>query len=154
MKSRHSLLPIAVSLVACLWAPASLAQPVTMPVTLGQESGPPVHAGIATHHTGELPGTVEIPADAALDSATALKQQALTAMETLREEIATLAALKSAQTALLAWNRDRTEAGEASESLDATLCKDPAIGAWCRLLPATFGTLKWGERSWPLLTSF
>ena len=66
-------------------------------------------------------------------------------METLREEIATLTALKHAQAALLAWNRlawdrGRTGVGEAPATLAAALCAEPALGAWCPLLPATFGT--------------
>ena len=72
-------------------------------------------------------------------------------METLREEIATLTALRDAQAALLAWNRetpryrgalwypDSTKSGASLETLSTALCNDPAIGAWCRLLPATFG---------------
>ena len=61
-------------------------------------------------------------------------------METLREEIATLSALKHAQAALLAWNRANSEVGEAPAALAAGLCAEPALGAWCPLLPATFGT--------------
>ena len=58
----------------------------------------------------------------------------------LREEIATLSALKHAQAALLALNQAGSEAGEAPATLAAGLCADPALGAWCPLLPATFGT--------------
>ena len=76
-------------------------------------------------------------------TAPGLQEQALAAMEALREEIATLSALKHAQAALLALNRAGSEAGEAPATLAAGLCDDPAIGAWCPLLPATFGT---GER--------
>ncbi|MDE0409555.1 MAG: hypothetical protein OXN81_17040 [Alphaproteobacteria bacterium] len=61
-------------------------------------------------------------------------------METLREEIATLTALKHAQAALLAWNRGRMEADEGPATLAAALCNDRALFPWCRLLPATFGT--------------
>ena len=151
MKTTLSLLPIAVALAACLWVTESMAQTVTVPAGAEDESRPAAHAGIATHDTGyrlgagELPGTGERPgraepeADAILDSATALRQQALAAMETLREEIATLTALKDAQAVLLAWNRGRTEWGEAPTFLAAALCADPAIDAWCALLPATFG---------------
>ena len=164
MKSGHPLLPIAVALAVCLLATDAAAQAGTMPAAAGQESRPIEPAGIATHDTGErpgagerlgageLPGTGDRPgtkdrpgaaqpaAGAVLDPAAALRQQALAAMETQREEIATLAALKHAQAALLAWNRDRTEWGEAPVFLAATLCADPAIDAWCALLPATFGT--------------
>ena len=65
--------------------------------------------------------------------------QALTAMEALREEIATLRALGDAQQALLAWNRESARSGAAPQALPAVLCEDPAIAAWCALLPATFG---------------
>ena len=134
MRMRFSLLPIAVALAACLWVSDAMAQAVTMP------------AGIGTHGTGERPGTGDRPGTAqpaagpALDSAAVLRQRALTAMETLREEIATLAALKHAQAVLLSWNRGRREGGEAPVFLAAALCAEPALGAWCPLLPATFGT--------------
>ena len=65
--------------------------------------------------------------------------QALTAMEALREEIATLRALGDAQRALLAWNRESARSGAAPQALPVALCDDPAIAAWCALLPATFG---------------
>ena len=78
-------------------------------------------------------------AGTSLDPAAALRQQALQAMEMLREEIATLSALKHAQAALLALNRAGSEAGEAPATLAAGLCAEPALGAWCPLLPATFG---------------
>jgi len=151
MKSRHSLLPIAVALAACLLTADGMAQAVTIPVTPNQENGPAAHAGIASHDTGDRPGAGERagiaqPAvGAEPDPAAALRQQALAAMEMLREEIATLTALKHAQAALLAWNRGRTEWGEAPVFLAATLCADPAIDAWCPLLPATFGISYRGE---------
>ena len=146
MKTRFLLLPIAAALAACLWATDAAAQAGTMP------------AGIGTHGTGERPGAGQLPAtgerpgtgerpataqpaaDASPDSAAVLRQQALAAMESLREEIATLSALKHAQAALLALNRAGSEAGEAPATLAAGLCADPALGAWCPLLPATFGT--------------
>ena len=83
-----------------------------------------------------------------------LQEQALAAMETLREEVATLAALRDAQAALLSWNRgtprnsgtlphlENMNTGAPQRTLSAALCDDPAIGAWCPLLPATFGTGK------------
>ena len=146
MKTRFPLLPIAAVLAACLWVTDAAAQAGTMP------------AGIGTHGTGERPGAGQLPAtgdhpgtadrpaaaqpaaDASLDSAAALRQQALAAMESLREEIATLSALKHAQAALLALNQAGSEAGEAPATLAAALCAEPALGAWCALLPATFGT--------------
>ena len=133
MKTRFLLLPIAAALAACLWATDAAAQAGTMP------------AGIGTHGTGERPAAAHPAADASLDSAAALRQQALAAMESLREEIATLSALKHAQAALLAlnrlaWHRAGSEAGEAPATLAAGLCAEPALGAWCLILPATFGT--------------
>ena len=161
MRKRFAFLPIA-ALGACFWVADAMAQAVTIPAGAIEEGRPTVHAGIGTHGTGERPGAGDRPgagerpstaqpaAGPALDSAAALRQRALTAMETLREEIATLAALKNAQAALLAWNRlawdrgrtegGRTEGSEAPAFLAATLCAEPALGAWCPLLPATFGT--------------
>ena len=149
MKSRHSFLPSAVALAACLWVADAVAQAMTMPAAASEENRPAAHAGIAKHDTGDRPGAGELlgttqpVAGADPDSAAVLRQQALAAMEMLGEEIATLTALKHAQAALLAWNRGRMEADEVPTTFDASLCNDPAIGAWCRLLPATFGT---GER--------
>ena len=140
MKTSLTLLPIAAALAACLWTSSAMAQAGTMP------------AGIGTHGMGQLPITGERPgtgerlatahpaAGTSLDSAAALRQQALAAMEMLREEIATLAALKHAQAALLALNQAGSEAGGAPATLAAGLCAEPALGAWCPLLPATFGT--------------
>ena len=86
-----------------------------------------------------------------------LRERALAAMEGLREEIATLTALRDAQAALLAWNRETlrhggtpryvetprspesAKAGASLPALPAGLCSHPAIGPWCPLLPATFG---------------
>ena len=107
---------------------------------------------IGAHGTTELPGSGELSgagdhpatahpaADTSLDSSAALRQQALAAMEMLREEIATLAALKQAQAALLALNQVGSEVGEAPATLAAALCAEPALASWCPLLPATFGT--------------
>ena len=152
MKTRFSLLPIAIALAACLWTSSAMVQAGTMPAGTTEESRPAVPAGIGTHGkwelpgtgdhpgTGELPGTAQPAAGPALDSAAALRQRALIAMESLREEIATLTALKHAQAALIAWNRGRTAGGEAPVFLAAALCTEPALGAWCPLLSATFGT--------------
>ena len=152
MKTRFPLLPIAAALAACLWVTDAAAQAGTMP------------AGIGTHGTGERPGAGQLPAtgdhpgtgdrpapgdrpgaaqpadSTASGSATELRQRALTAMESLREEIATLAALKNAQAALLSLNQAGSESGEAPAALAPTLCAEPTLGAWCALLPATFGT--------------
>ena len=158
MKTRFLLLPIAAALAACLWATDAAAQAGTMPAGVSQENPRLMPGAIDAHGTGqlpatgerpgtgELPGTADRPAAAhpaagtSLDSAAALRQQALAAMESLREEIATLSALKHAQAALLALNHAGSEAGEAPATLAAGLCSEPALGAWCPLLPATFGT--------------
>ena len=71
--------------------------------------------------------------------------RALDAMEHLREEIRTLAALRDAQAELLAWNRERAKTGRAPAALPAALCRDPAMEAWCALLPATFAGALQGE---------
>ena len=151
MKTRFLLLPIAAALAACLWATDAAAQAGTMPAGIGTHGmGERPGAG-QLPATGDHPGTGERPAAAhpaagtSLDSAAALRQRALAAMEMLREEIATLSALKHAQAALLAlnrlaWHRAGSEAGEAPATLAAGLCAEPALGAWCPLLPATFGT--------------
>ncbi len=140
MKTRFPLLPIAAALATCLWAAVAMAQAGSMPGSpYGTQSSPPADTGAA------------VPRAAVAGSAASaqLREQALAAMEALREEIATLAALKSAQEALLAWNRlawnrfawdrGRTEGSEAPVFLAAALCAEPALGAWCPLLPATFG---------------
>ena len=134
MKTSLTLLPSAAALAACLWAPSATAQVGTMAAGVGTQGMGQLHA------TGDGPDTAHPAADTSLDSAAALRQRALAAMESLREEIATLTALKQAQAALLALNRAGSEAGEAPATLAAGLCAEPALGAWCPLLPATFGT--------------
>ena len=140
MKSRFAFLPIAVALTACFWVADAMAQAVTMPAGAIGEGRPTVPAGIGTHGTEDHPGAAQPAAVPALDSAAVLRQRALTAMETLREEIATLAALKDAQAALLSLNQAGSEAGGAPATLAPGLCTEPSLGAWCPLLPATFGT--------------
>ena len=68
-------------------------------------------------------------------------------MEELQEEIQVLAALRDAQEALLAWNRESARSGAAPRALPAAVCDDPVLAAWCGLLPATFGLLDPGERA-------
>ena len=82
-----------------------------------------------------------VPARTATENNTALRLQerALVAMEALREEIVTLAALRDAQAALLSWNREGAKTGAPAQSLPAGLCRERALTAWCPLLPATFG---------------
>ena len=76
---------------------------------------------------------------AAQETSAPVQQQALLAMEALQEELQVLAALRDAQAALLAWNRENARTGLPPAALPAALCDDPAIEAWCPLLPATFG---------------
>ena len=68
-----------------------------------------------------------------------LQERALAAMEALQEEIQVLASLRDAQAALLAWNRESARTGLPPAALPERLCDDPALAAWCALLPATFG---------------
>ena len=76
-----------------------------------------------------------------------VRERALAEMERLRDEIRTLSAVRDAQAALLAWNRERTKTGAAPAALPQALCRDPAMTAWCQLLPATFGRNGPGEES-------
>ena len=75
-----------------------------------------------------------------------VQQQALFAMEALQEELQVLASLRDAQAALLAWNRESARTGLPPAALPAALCDDPAIAAWCPLLPATFGAASTEDR--------
>ena len=109
---RIAPLPAAALLLACAWTATGQAQ----------------EALLAGSHD-----------DGRYDAASRPISQALTAMEALREEIATLRALGDAQQALLAWNRESARRGAVPQALPATLCEDTAIAAWCALLPATFG---------------
>ena len=138
MKSRFSLLPIA-ALAACLWTSSVMAQAGAIPADMGTHGTTGDRLGPRDRSDAVQPASGTV-----LDSAAALRQRALVAMESLREEIATLAALKDAQAALLAWNRlawdrGRMEGGEAPVFLASALCAEPALDAWCPLLPATFG---------------
>ena len=142
----------AAALAASVWAGGGTAH-AAPGSAYGAQSTPSADTGAA--NATQLPGGADRPS-----SFTRLREQALAAMETLREEIATLTALRDAQAALLAWNRETprhrgtpryggtprypesTKSGSYLETLSAALCEDPAIGAWCPLLPATFGTGK------------
>lgn len=131
----------AAALAACVWVGGGAAQAAPGSAH-GTQSPLPVDARGATQASQDAGGGA---------SATKLREQALAAMASLREEIATLSALRDAQAALLAWNRETTrdratprsiqgaKTGAASQTLPAALCGDPFLGAWCPLLPATFG---------------
>ena len=81
------------------------------------------------------------------DDAARARANALAAMERLRGEIQTLAAIRDAQAALLAWNRERARTGVPPAALSAAPCRDPALKPWCLSLPATFGEDMSGENS-------
>ena len=68
-----------------------------------------------------------------------VRQQALLVIEALQEELQVLASLRDAQAALLAWNRESARTGLPPAALPEELCRDPALAAWCPLLPAIFG---------------
>ena len=99
----------AAALAACVWAGGSPTHAAPGSV-YGAQSTPSADtgAGSATQLPGAAGGTPFV----------LLREQALAAIEALREEVATLAALKHAQAALLAWNRAGSDVGEAPETLD------------------------------------
>ena len=67
------------------------------------------------------------------------RERAFAGMERLRAEIVTLSGLHGAQRELLQWNRERIKTGRAPAVLPPRLCREIPLGAWCPLLPATFG---------------
>ena len=67
------------------------------------------------------------------------RERAFAGMERLRSEIVTLSGLRRAQLELLQWNRERIKTGRSPALLQARLCREAALSAWCPLLPATFG---------------
>ena len=66
-------------------------------------------------------------------------ERAFLEMERMQAEIGVLRALAGAQTALLAWNRERAESGAGPAVLGPHLCAEEGLAPWCRVLPATFG---------------
>ena len=110
MARRTSFPAIAAALAACLWAVPGPAQEASVP-------------------PGDIGGV----------GATPLQERALAAMEAMRDELQVLASIRDAQAALLAWNRESARTGIAPAALPKELCRDPALAAWCPLLPATFG---------------
>ena len=70
------------------------------------------------------------------------RERAFVEMERLRAEIVTLSGLGAAQKELLLWNRERIKTGAAPAFLPPRLCRQSSLGAWCPLLPATFGALR------------
>ena len=73
------------------------------------------------------------------------RERAFAGMERLRAEIVILGGLHGAQRELLQWNRERIKTGRAPALLPARLCREMPLGAWCPLLPATFGAA--GQRA-------
>ena len=67
------------------------------------------------------------------------RERAFAGMERLRAEIVMLSGLRGAQRELLQWNRERIKIGRAPAVLPSRLCREIPLGAWCPLLPATFG---------------
>ena len=67
------------------------------------------------------------------------RERAFAGMERLRAGIVTLSRLHGAQRELLQWNRERIKTGRAPALLPTRLCRKAELGAWCALLPATFG---------------
>ena len=67
------------------------------------------------------------------------RERAFAGMERLRAEIVVLGGLHGAQRELLQWNRERIKTGRAPAVLPSRLCREIPLGAWCPLLPATFG---------------
>ena len=67
------------------------------------------------------------------------RERAFAGMERLRAEIVVLDGLHVAQRELLQWNRERIKTGRTPALLPARLCREAELGAWCPLLPATFG---------------
>lgn len=70
------------------------------------------------------------------------KEEALNAVERLREDVRLLRALLVLQTRLLDWNGGLAESGAGLVSLDGSLCEEAEVRVWCELLPATFGGLE------------
>ena len=73
------------------------------------------------------------------------RERAFAGMERLRAEIVVLGGLRDAQRELLQWNRERIKIGRAPAVLPSRLCREIPLGAWCPLLPATFGAA--GQRA-------
>ena len=73
------------------------------------------------------------------------RERAFAGMERLRAEIVVLGGLHGAQQELLQWNRERIKTGRTPAVLPVRLCREMPLGAWCPLLPATFGAA--GQRA-------
>ena len=66
-------------------------------------------------------------------------ERAFEELERLQAEVALLRRLGEVQAELLAWNRERADAGDGPAVLSARLCAEPGLEIWCGALPATFG---------------
>ena len=138
MPKRIPLFPFAVALVASVNAVPCFADGtaattggaspgLSSVISQDREADPAASRG-----TQFAEGNEDTPAKRARD-------RALAAMERLEDEIRTLTALRDAQAALAAWNRERVKTGAAPASLTQALCRAAALQSWCVLLPATFG---------------
>ena len=127
---------LAAALAAPVWAWPTGAQERLRSM---DEGPPPPSLEAPIGRDGDRAGTPATAAGERMGDAARARVQALAAMERLRGELQTLAAVRDAQAALLAWNRERARTGAPPAALSATPCRDPALEAWCPLLPATFG---------------
>ena len=129
---------LAAALAAPVWAWPCQAQEPLRSMAAGPHSPP---SGVPEGRDGPAATTtVE-----RIGSAARARADALAEMERLRGEIQTLAAIRGAQAALLAWNRERARTGAPPAALSTAPCLDAALQPWCRLLPATFGDDASGE---------
>ena len=113
--------------------------------------GVPVMSAVSSAHVGRGAACVAamvllwtwaapVAPAAGQDGAAWNAERAFVALENLRTEIGLLRGLAAAQAALLAWNGERADSGAGPAVLPAALCADERLAAWCRALPATFGT--------------
>lgn len=70
------------------------------------------------------------------------KAGALVALEGLRADVQTLAALSELQSRLREWNVALLESGSSLVFLETDLCEEPEVSVWCDLLPVTFGRVE------------
>ena len=142
MGRKTSSMLLAAALAAPVWAsPAGAQEPLR---SMG--AGPmPLPLEAPDGRDGDRTEQPEVGDGEHVDDDARVRAQVLAAMERLRGEIQTLAAIRDAQTALLAWNRERAKTGTAPAALSAAPCRDPALKAWCPLLPATFGQVSEGN---------
>lgn len=135
---------LAAALAAPVWAWPCQAQEPLRSMAAGPHSPP---SGAPEGRDGFRDGPPAATTVERIGSAARARADALAEMERLRGEIQTLAAIRGAQAALLAWNRERARTGAPPAALSTAPCLDAALESWCRLLPATFGDDVSGETS-------